>query len=118
MYLNNPNFLRLVFKLVYELQIPWNNRNAITNINCLQNILSSVKTASLVDQITGQDFQDMTYKCILKGRIDLYNDAWTKFAKNQEGDKPENIEDANVEQALKGLSISVTALKQASLTVA
>ena len=35
--------------------------------------------------------------------------------KNQDGDGAENIEDSNVEQ---GLSISVTALKQASKTVA
>ena len=50
-------------------------------------------------------------------RIDLYTDDWTKLAKNQEGDEPENLEDANVEQALKGFSISVNALKQASLTI-
>ena len=57
----------------------------------------------------------MTYKCIFRRRIDLYTDAWTKFAKNQDGDGAENIEDSNVEQ---GLSISVTALKQALQTVA
>ena len=84
----------------------------------MQNILSSVKTAGSIERITGQNFQEMTFTCIPMSRIDIYTEAWTKFAKNQEGDKPENIEDANVEQALKGLSISVTALKQASLTVA
>ena len=42
----------------------------------MQNILSSVKTASLIDQITGQDFQKVTFKCILIRRIDIYTDAW------------------------------------------
>ena len=62
-----------------------------------------MKTASVVDQITGQDFQEMTFKCILKRRIDIYTDAWTKFANSQEGNEPENIEDAKVEQALKDI---------------
>ena len=52
MYLNNPNVLRLVFKPVYDLQIPYNNREGIKNINCVENILSSVKTAKLTNQIT------------------------------------------------------------------
>ena len=71
-YLNNPNFLMLVFRPVYELQKPYTNKDAIANINCVQNILSSVKTAGLIDQITGQDFHEMTFKCILMRRIDIY----------------------------------------------
>ena len=74
-YLNNLNFMRLVFKPVYELQRPYTNKDAIANINCVQNILSSVKTAGLIDQITGQDFQEMTFKCILMRRIDIYRDT-------------------------------------------
>ena len=71
----------------------------------------------MTDQITGQDFQEMTIKCILNRRIDFYTDAWTRYAKAQEGDQQENIEGARVERALRNLSVSVTAMKQASLTI-
>ena len=53
MYLSNSSFLRLAFQPIYELKMPYNNRDAIENINFIQNILASVKTASLIDQITG-----------------------------------------------------------------
>ena len=71
MYLSNPNFLRLAFQPMDNLKTPFTNRDAIENINYVQNILASVKTASLIDQITGQDYQEMTRKCILNRRIDL-----------------------------------------------
>ena len=64
MYLSNLNFLCLVFKPVYDLKVPFTNRDAIENINKVQNILASVKTAALIEQITGQDFQEMTIKFI------------------------------------------------------
>ena len=69
--------------------MPYNNRDAIENINFVQNILASVKTASLIDQITEQDFQEMTRKCILNRRIDLYTSSWTRYAKAQEVEQPE-----------------------------
>ena len=84
MYLSNPNFLRLAFQPIYDLKIPYTNRDAIENINFVQNILASVKTVSLIDQITGQDFQEINRKCILNCRIHLYTDSWTKYAKAQE----------------------------------
>ena len=55
MYLANPGFLRLIFRPVYSMKIPYNNKEAIDNINLVQNILSSVRTADLIDQITGSD---------------------------------------------------------------
>ena len=58
----------------------------------------------------------MTVKCILNRRIDLYTDAWTKYAKAQ-GEQPENVDETSVGAAVKNLSVSVTALKQASLSV-
>ena len=106
-----------ILRLIYELKMPYNNRDAIENINFVQNILASVKTASLIDQITGQDFQEMTRKCILNRRIDLYTNSWTRYAKAQEVEQPEGEEDTSIGAALKNLSISVTALKQASMTV-
>ena len=111
MYLSNPNFLQLAFQPIYKLKMPYTNRDAIVNINFVQNILASVKTASLIDQITGQDFQEMTRKCILNRRIDLYTNSWTRYAKAQEVEHPEEDEDTSVGVALKNLSISVTALK-------
>ena len=59
----------------------------------------------------------MTIKGILNRRIDLYTDSWTKYAKAQEGERPEEEDDVSVGAALKNLSVSVTALKQASLTI-
>ena len=113
MYLSNPNFLQLAFQPIYKLKMPYTNRDAIVNINFVQNILASVKTASLIDQITGQDFQEMTRKCILNRRIDLYTNSWTRYAKAQEVEQPEGEEDTSIGAALKNLSTSVTALKQA-----
>ena len=92
--------------------MPYNNRDAIENINFVQNILAFLKTASLIDQITGQDFQEMTRKC-----VDLYTNSWTRYAKAQEVEQLEGEEDTSIGAALKNLSISVTALKQASMTV-
>ena len=117
MYLSNPNFLHLVFKPVYDLMVPFTNKEAIENINQIQNILTSVKTEGLIEQITGQEFQEMTIKCILNRRIDLYSDALTKYAKAQEEEEPENDDETSVRAALKNLSVSGTALKKASLTV-
>ena len=56
MYSSNPNFLRLVFKPVYNLKVRFTNKNTIENINQAQNILVSVKKAALIEQITGPDF--------------------------------------------------------------
>ena len=102
---------------MYDLKVPFTNRDAIENINQIQNILASFETASLIEQITGQDFQVMTIKCILNRRIDLYTDSWTKYAKAQEGERPEEDNGISMGAALKNLSVSVTALKQTSLTV-
>ena len=102
---------------MYDLKVPFTNRDAIENINQIQNILASFETASLIEQITGQDFQVMTIKCILNRRIDLYADSWTKYAKAQEGERPEEDNGISMGAALKNLSVSVTALKQTSLTV-
>ena len=57
-YLNNPNILRLVFKPIYELSVPTNTNEAVKNINTLVNILSSVKSAQLLDQINQQDYKE------------------------------------------------------------
>ena len=62
-------------KPVYDLKVPFTNKDAIENINQVQSILASVITAALIEQITGRDFQEMTVKCILNRRIDLYTDA-------------------------------------------
>ena len=51
-YLNNLNFLQLVFKPIHELPVPYNTKEAVKNINTVENILSSLKTAKLIDQIT------------------------------------------------------------------
>ena len=111
MYLSIPNFLRLAFQPIYDLKSPFRNRDAIENINYVQNILASVKTASLIDQITGQDYQEMTRKCILNRRIDLYTDAWSKYSKANEAPSEEEA-DTSVGAALKNLSMSVTSLKR------
>ena len=60
MYLSNPNFLRLAFQPIYDLNSPFTKRDAIENINYVPNILASVKTGSLIDQITRQDYQEIT----------------------------------------------------------
>ena len=59
----------------------------------------------------------MTIKCILNRRIDLYTNSWTRYEKAQEVEHPEEEEDTSIGAALKNLSISVTALQQASMTV-
>ena len=117
MYLSNTNFFRLALEPIYDLKVPYTNRDAMENIYYVQNILTSVKTASLIEQIMGQDVQEITRKYILNRRIDLYTDSWTRYAKAQEGEQPEEDDDTSVGAALKNLSISVTAQKQASLTV-
>ena len=58
----------------------------------------------------------MTRKCILNRLIDLYTDSWTKYAKAREK-PPEEDDDSSVGAALKNLSLSVTSLKKAALTV-
>ena len=80
----------------------------------MQNILASVKTASLIEQISGQDYREMTRKCILNKRIDLYTDAWSKYSKANEGPSEEEA-DTSVGAALKNLSMSVTSLKKSSI---
>ena len=65
MYLANPGFLHLVFRPIYSMKSPYNNKEAIDNINQVQNILASVRTANLIEQIKGSDYQEMVAKCIL-----------------------------------------------------
>ena len=54
------------------------------NINTVENILSLVKTAKLIDQITIKAFEEIQYKCILRRRLDAYTEAWTKYIHEQE----------------------------------
>ena len=82
-YLNNPNFLHLVFNSIYELPVPYNTKETVKNINTINNILSSVKTTKLIDQITMQDYEEMTYKCILRRRLEAYTEASTKFIREK-----------------------------------
>ena len=79
-YLANPGLLRLVLKPIYLMKNPYNNKEAIYNINQVQNILASVRTANLIEQITGTDYQEMVAKCILLRRLDIYTNAWSKYA--------------------------------------
>ena len=92
MYLSNPGFLRLAFKPIYLMKTPYKNREAIDNINQVNNILSSVKTANLIEQITGSDYQEMVAKCISNRRLDIYTNAWSKHAQDQEKEEPEQDE--------------------------
>ena len=55
-YLNDPNFLRLVFKPIYI------TRDAVKKIDPVENILSSVKASKLIDKITIQSLEEMQYK--------------------------------------------------------
>ena len=96
---------------------PYNNKEAIYNINQVQNILASVKTANLIEQISGTDYQEMVSKCILNRRIDIYTNAWSKYAHDQEKEEPEEEDTISVGDALRNLSIRVTSLKQATLIV-
>ena len=95
---------------------PSTYRDAIYNINYIQNLLALVKTASLIEQISGDDYTEMTRKCILNKRIDIYFDAWSKHSKLNERTSEEDT-DTSVGAALKNLSISVISLKKASLTI-
>lgn len=70
------------------MKAPYNNRDAIDDINQVQNILSSVKTANLIEQITGSDYQEMVAKCILNRRLDIYTNAWSKHAQDKEKEEP------------------------------
>ena len=117
MYLANPGFLRLIFRPVYSMKVPYNNREAIDNINQVQNILASVRTADLIEQIKGTDYQEMVAKCILNRRLDIYTSAWSKYAKDQEKDEPEQEETTSVGEALRNLSVNVNFLKQAAMIV-
>ena len=72
MYLANPGFLCLIFRPVYSMKVPYNNKEAIENINQVHNILASVRTADLIDQITGSEYQEMVAKCILNRCLDIY----------------------------------------------
>ena len=92
MYLANPGFLHLVFRPIYSMKAPYNNRDAIGNINQVQNILASVRTANLIEQITGSDYQEMVAKCILNRRLDIYTNAWSKYAQDQEKEEPDCTE--------------------------
>ena len=117
MYLSNPTFLRLVFKPIYTMRKPFNNKDAINNINTVQNLLSSIKLANLTEQISGADLQEMINKCILLRRLDAYTTAWLTHSQDQEKEEPQDGDATSVGEALKTLSIGVNALKQASLVL-
>ena len=117
MYLSNPTFLKLVFKPIYTMRKPFNNRDAINNINAVQNLLSSVKLANLIEQISGTDLQEMINKCILLRRLDAYTTAWLTHSQDLEKEEPQDGDVTSVGEALKSLSIGVNALKQASLVL-
>ena len=114
MYLSNPTFLRLVFKPIYTMRKPFNNKDAINNINTVQNLLSSIKLANLTEQISGADLQEMINKCILLRRLDAYTTAWLTHSQDLEKEEPHDGDVTSVGEALKSLSIGVNALKQAS----
>ena len=88
MYLSNPTFLRLVFKPIYSMRKPFTNKDAINNINMVKNLLSSVKLANLIEQITGSDLQEMLNKCILVRRLDAYTTAWVTHSQDLEKEEP------------------------------
>ena len=113
MYLSNPTFLRLVFKPIYSMRKPFTNRDAINNINGVQNLLSSVKLANLIEQISGTDLQEMLNKCILVRRLDAYTTAWVTHSQDLEKEEPLDGDSISVGEALKSLSIGVNSLKQA-----
>ena len=117
MYLSNPTFLRLVFKPIYTMRKPFNNKDAINNINTVQNLLSSIKLANLTEQISGADLQEMINKCILLRRLDAYTTAWLTHSQDLEKEEPQDGDATSVGEALKTLSIGVNALKQASLVL-
>ena len=117
MYLSNPTFLRLVFKPIYTMRKPFNNKDAINNINAVQNLLSSIKLANLIEQISGADLQEMVNKCILLRRLDAYTTAWLTHSQDLEKEEPHDGDATSVGEALKSLSIGVNALKQASLVL-
>ena len=50
-------------------------------------------------------------------RLDIYTSAWSRYAKDQEKDEPEQEEATSVEEALRNLSVKVTSLKQAAMIV-
>ena len=83
----------------------------------VQNLLSSVKTANLIEQITGSDFQEMLNKCILLRRLDFYTTAWATHSQDLEKEEPQDDDSISVGEALKSLSIGVNSLKQASLVL-
>ena len=117
MYLSNPTFLKLVFKPIYTMRKPFTNRDAINNTNGVQNLLSSVKLANLIEQISGTDLQEMINKCILLRRLDAYTTAWLTHSQDLEKEEPQDGDVTSVGEALKSLSIGVNALKQASLVL-
>ena len=96
---------------------PYNNKEAIYNINQVQNILASVRTANLIEQITGSDYQEMVTKCILLQRLDIYTNAWSKYAQDLEKEEPEEEDTMTVGDALKNLSIGVNSLKHATIII-
>ena len=75
MYLSNPCFLRTALLPIYNLKSPMSYTDSIHNINFVQNLLTSVQTAELMDQISGDDYTEMTRKTILNKRIDIYVNA-------------------------------------------
>ena len=106
MYLANLCFLKIALQPIYNLKPPSTYMDAIHNINYVQNLLISVKT----DQISGDDYMEMTRKSILNKRIDIYFNAWSEHAKlNERASGGESA--TSVGAALKNLSISVTSLK-------
>ena len=117
MYLANPGFLRSVVKPIYLMKNPYNNKEALYNINQVQNILASVRTANLIEQITGSDCQEMVSKCILLWHLDIYTNAWSKYAQELEKEEPEEEDTMTVGDALKNLSIGVNSLKHATIII-
>ena len=59
----------------------------------------------------------MVAKCILNRRLDIYTNAWSKHAQDQEKEKPEQEESTSVGDALLNFSIRVNSLKQATMIV-
>ena len=59
MYLANPSFFKIALQPIYGLKSPSTYSDAIHNIDYVQNLLASVKTASLIEQISGDDYTEM-----------------------------------------------------------
>ena len=71
----------------------------------------------MIEQITGSDYQEMVAKRILLRRLDIYTNAWSKYAQDLEKEEPEEEDTMTVGDALKNLSIGVNSLKKATMIV-